>query len=473
MSKIDSEGYDFGIGVGSLKSLGKITFSDFSIDSIGWKIFFSSKKYENMFRKSEVLGIIGGPRRGKTFILERIMKMKMGHNTSDVKKGIYLKFSEEKCKSIIALDSFGSQLSLKNILPDGFDSDFYDYERTEAKNEIVKDKLMTDKFIQNFIIHCSNIVIAVVNSLTSQEQKFLNESKNKCKKEKKLFVIHNLSSFVEKRQVEDYIENVLLKSLTFKLRENKMVFSESTPDSLEEQNRIFFTELPDYNGGCEVVHFLMAREGSNAGKYFNKTTLNFIRSQAEIEVNREEFDVVQKIKEYFIKFSKKYTGQCLTEDSIVGNVDDENQIIKLKDKYEEITFLDNCLDEDEMNVEEISREYIDLKYCYYHKKDEYGTWFVVVLEIPEKIAKIKSEVFANKDHYSFKISGIKMPLEGVKMPLEGVNGCYEFETKSNIQYGKFSVQFDVKYINLKLKTLKVVKKIRDLGYLALYYEIKT
>ena len=48
----------------------------------------------------------------------------------------------------------------------------------EKLKEKAKDKLVTEYFLQNFIMDSSDIIIAVVGLLTFQEQKFLNKIKS-------------------------------------------------------------------------------------------------------------------------------------------------------------------------------------------------------------------------------------------------------------------------------------------------------
>ena len=99
---------------------------------------------------------------------------------------------------------------------------------------------MTNNFIQNFVIKKSNIKIVVLGELTSQEQKLLMNIKNKNQKirgnPKIIFVVHNLKNFSLKKQVEDYIEEVLLKSATFKLK--KYLYIDGYYDDREYENRI-------------------------------------------------------------------------------------------------------------------------------------------------------------------------------------------------------------------------------------------
>ena len=92
---------------------------------------------------------------------------------------------------------------------------------------IAKDKALTELFLQNFIMIESDILIAMVGILTYSEQKLLNRIKADLKKRKKnysLYVIHNLQTYVEKEQVEKYINETLLNCATFELKERKDIY---------------------------------------------------------------------------------------------------------------------------------------------------------------------------------------------------------------------------------------------------------
>lgn len=56
-----------------------------------------------------------------------------------------------------------------------------------------------------------------------------------------IFVVHSLTNFSLKKQVEDYIEEVLLKSATFKLI--KYLYIDRYYDDSEYENRIYFLEI--------------------------------------------------------------------------------------------------------------------------------------------------------------------------------------------------------------------------------------
>ena len=81
---------------------------------------------------------------------------------------------------------------------------------------MAKDRQITDYFLQKFILEKSDIFICVVDNLTLTNQKFINRIiKNYTNK--KIYIIHNLKTFIEKEQVENYIKDTLMESVTFHL----------------------------------------------------------------------------------------------------------------------------------------------------------------------------------------------------------------------------------------------------------------
>ena len=77
-----------------------------------------------------------------------------------------------------------------------------------------RDKLITEFFLQKFIIWKSDVLILVVGNISLTEQKLLLRIKKEVKsldKNKQIFIIHNLKDYSTEEQVNDYIENNLKK----------------------------------------------------------------------------------------------------------------------------------------------------------------------------------------------------------------------------------------------------------------------
>ena len=118
--------------------------------------------------------------------------------------GLSIKYSENK---FVLLDCAGSESPILG-------------EHTNLQN-VSRDKLFTESFLQSYIIKNSNAILLVVGSLTFSEQKLINKISEDLKslsmrgKPKNLIIIHNLQTFETKSQVENYIETVLKQSASF------------------------------------------------------------------------------------------------------------------------------------------------------------------------------------------------------------------------------------------------------------------
>jgi Na+-transporting NADH:ubiquinone oxidoreductase subunit NqrC len=94
----------------------------------------------------------------------------------------------------------------------------------EKNNEFERyswDKLITEFFLQKFILWKSDIVILVIGNISLTEQKLLYTVKQEVKnldKNKQIFVIHNLKEYTTEEQINDYIENTLKKYVKLKLK---------------------------------------------------------------------------------------------------------------------------------------------------------------------------------------------------------------------------------------------------------------
>ena len=171
--------YDIVIDIKSVKDISK-----------GWKIKMSEKgknNYEN-YKKEKVLkiGIIGNANKGKSYILSRISKIDFPSGTSIRTEGLSIKYPELerfKDRNIALLDSAGLETP---VLREKDDKEEDNKEEDKNKEllfrEKSREKIITELFLQNYIIYNSDILILVVGILTYSEQKLLNRIKTEIKK---------------------------------------------------------------------------------------------------------------------------------------------------------------------------------------------------------------------------------------------------------------------------------------------------
>ena len=382
--------YDIIININSLKGIKKGWEIKWNSESL--KDYNSLKK-----NKSLRVGVIGNGNKGKSFILQKFSGKELPKGTNVKTQGLSLLYPREnEMKNILLLDSAGFETPLldekddegeevkviknqqncetkekgnteiesdsetntenenKNkIISDNenenSDSENNDNNKNSENNyrkisEIAKDKIFTELFLQKLIIEFSDILLIVVGHLTFSEQKLLNRIKKnlsnnlkntKSSKNQKIFIIHNLQNFVEKYQVEDYINEVLLKSATFQIsKKEKISFNTKEEESKEEKNKekiIFYTENFQ---GIIIFHFIMANDYSPAGKFYNENTINFIRQTCSVSENRKGMDIINKTKENFVKFSKE-----VFEYNTSLNTNEKVELVSLKN--EDLIFDEN------------------------------------------------------------------------------------------------------------------------------------
>ena len=371
--------YDVIIDIKSIKDL-----------NIGWEIKMNengeSRFKEYKEKKALIIGVIGNSNRGKSFLLSKISKINLPTGTSIRTEGLSIKYPElEKYKNrkIILLDSAGLETplllekdSIKNI------EDSKDF--NELLKEKAREKLMTELFLQYFIINNSNILITVVGILTYSEQKLLNRIREEMsKKSKTLYIIHNLMTFTRIEQVKQYIKDYLLKDATFDLEERteintKIKGGKSVPYFYEKRNE------------SKIFHLIYANEGSEAGNFYNEFALNFFENSYQTITDIDKFDVIQKLKSSFLLLSndlleKNDNNIYINEDDFLSNeIILKEKIFKLK--YKKDIILKRCYI-DELGFQNLRRNGFNPCYnCY-----EIGNKLVIRIEVPGNM-KIKSNI---------------------------------------------------------------------------------
>ena len=399
--------------------------------------------YEN-FKKEKIIkiGVIGNSNKGKSFLLSKISKINFPSGTSINTEGLSVKYPEldlYKDRRIALLDSAGLETPVlkenenekekekteTNEKEENCELETVKENETQNEekneNELFKEKsrekLLTELFLQNYIINNSNILIIVVGILTYSEQKLLNRIKNEMQRSKinkPLFIIHNLITYTSIPQIKDYIENNLLKSATFDLEEGHKISTK-----LETKSGIYYFEK---NTEPKIYHLIFANEGSEAGKYYNQFTLDFLENNY-VNITKP-FDVIETIKDRFSKISQDF---ILTTDEIISkeSFDDSNpELIKLKDEKEIILKISFP---DELG----SSNRFEPAYNLFKKEDK----FIVRVEVPGNCI-IESKIEFAGEYNIIILSGKK------KKDKEPYHEFYNiFNTR---KYGDFSLEIPLK-----------------------------
>ena len=422
--KPDEKFYDIIVHIDSIKDINK-----------GWRVEMSpnaEKNYKN-FKTQQVLriGVIGNANKGKSFILSKISKMKLPSGMSIKTEGLSIKYPDLtggfNNRKIALLDSAGLETP---VLVD----DIKDNEKNEIFKEKSREKLITELFLQNYIVNNSDILIVVVDSLSFSEQKLLLKVKKEMERAKRkipLYIIHNLKTFITIKQVEDYIQNTLLKSATFKLEKSHNINTKYNHISdIHCYNEI--TQDKDQ----KIVHFIYANEGSPAGEKYNNFGLDYIEKAYQGIFGLQPFDVIESIKERYIKVSKDITEKTekenLSNDSFQS---DDPYLIKLKDEKEII--LKKCLI-DELGFSNFKANGFEPKYNIFCKDNK----IIVRVEAPGN-CDLESKIEIQGEYNVIKLYGEK------RRDKEPENLDKNIFTSREI--GPFSLEIPLKFSEYHLK----------------------
>ena len=150
----------------------------------GWEIKMSKRAEEDYAKLKENkvirIGVIGNANKGKSFLLSKISKINLPSGTNIRTEGLSIKYPDldkYKDRRIVLLDSAGLETPV-----------LIDDENKKEENDLFKEKsrekLITEFFLQNYIINNSDILLIVVGILTYSEQKLLNKIKIQLKNSK-------------------------------------------------------------------------------------------------------------------------------------------------------------------------------------------------------------------------------------------------------------------------------------------------
>ena len=458
-----------------------------SLRNEGWKILHNEQRKEayNKIIGEETMkiGVLGLNNVGKSFLLKKIAIPNLPSGYSIETKGISIKYADpkdnndEEIKGICILDSAGFETPLlkeeklinnnKVIIKDKKNGDELEnaIKFDEIEDDLARDKAQTERFIEQLIISLSDMVILVVGKLTRTEQRLISRIKNMVKKNernkiKSIIIVHNLAQYHKKIEVENHINYYLKKSATFKLG----------PKDYLGNNKIFkgrqyFYEITDDSKELQVFHYIMAKEGTEAGDYHNPFTLELIKQQYNSFNDRKPINIPDEIIKLFSELSTDIIGekmdcQKLGKDNNLIKLVEDNQNNNAKKKTR-LNVQNAYIDQDGNYLKNKGK--FEPKYSLYFYKEKkakkeddeedededeenYDKYLLLRLEIPGNILKLTAR---STDPKTEKFKGIV--IKGIKKKDEFKEQSKEDFTviSDNRSYEEFSYFIELKR-NLEL-----------------------
>ena len=484
--------YDLVIRIDTFRNLKKKEQGDYGCDILYSKDFdYDTRTKEELVR----IGVVGNGNRGKSFILSKLTNFKIPSGFGIKTEGISLKYPDMKTKDgkgMVIINSAG----FETPLPESFDCKLDSLSNLDAKetkskiNDLAKDRAILEVFIQKYVLAYSDIIIAVVGQLTYSEQQLLLRMKRENTK-KKIFIVHNLLNLETKQQVTDYIDNVLKKSLFFQIDEKSMTdYDENIKVDSTVLNQTFYHEEYTVNNDNTrlntIEHLIMAKEGTEAGNYYNQSAINFLSFNTTTTTKLKRYPVIATIKNYLYKMSWDFFESSIPKDNIiVGEVTIDN-IKKNKlyiDGYNKDIIL-KLINFDSFGFKSFLGRIYQPSYCFYIVDN--------VDQLPIKKTKSELKIEGDKPYYIFVlivdipgeledpniIPRVETNIEFV-FKLEGSRKIKKNETEinpnrydcyySSIKEGLFSLCISIKPEDISLKSTVPIFNNYENGLLTYYY----
>ena len=286
--------------------------------------------------KTIVVGVVGNGNKGKSFLLKKLLNyhVPMGFNIKT--EGLSIIYGETSKQCLAILDSAGQETPLlsPNKNEKGLDDDKLDINSEQLEFEdYSRDKLITEFYIQQFILWKSNIIILVIGSITLSEQKLYARVKSEIlniqdnnNKSKKLFVVHNLQNFYKEEDVNDYIDNTLKKLYSVELEETQM----HDPDNKIKGFDKYFLEKDNQN----IVHLLFINDYCDCANQYNQNTISYLSEVISTETSRQKLDILDDSREFLFKISEEILENKLSKDDIEIKIDKETEKLIVKNHKE-------------------------------------------------------------------------------------------------------------------------------------------
>ena len=444
-TKVDAKDfYDVIVSINSIKDVVK-----------GWNIEYSErfiKNQENLINDKVLkIGIIGNSNKGKSFILSKISKIDLPSGTSISTEGLSIKYPDlkkYKDRRIVLLDSAGLETPV--IKSNNNEGEQGNNDKDDLFKEKSREKIITESFLQDYIINNSDFLIIVVGILSYSEQKAINRIKVKLNRENSMkkinetiFVIHNLMTYTTIGQVKSYIKETLLKSETFELKEHIKINIKK-----KSQTGVCYFEK---NSNLNIFHLIYANDFSDAGDYYNQYTLSFLENYFGTKIDLKGFDIIESVKKRFTEVSKdifeKFEGEIEFENS--------KNLIKLKNPKELI--LKKCYI-DELGLQNIRANGYEPNYSHYRTHDQ----IIVKIEAPGK-CDLNSSIQLIGEYVIIKIEGNKLE--------DDMSAKIENNIFNGREFGNFYLEIPIKQEDFYIKNESPIIDKKE-GIFKLAYQIE-
>jgi len=261
-------------------------------------------KYEN--QKNILVSVLGKKYSGKTFLLNNINnKIDYDEKSLFKEKNFYIRYAKSPESNVCYIEC------------PAFDN-YFEETKIEENLEI------NINFYINFCLKYSQMIILVVNEMTTEDLLMINLIKSKCIQSQKIIIIHNLKFYFTKEEIDYYISNYFSNNNNEKNDEILKIVTFTGADS--DQNKLYFNENyinpSDNNKEIDIIHAVLGNEDL----FFYNSTIDLIKVNIQSLSHQSQ---IFNLEKNLINFSEEFFQKKSFK------IDDEKILYYEKDSNEE------------------------------------------------------------------------------------------------------------------------------------------
>ena len=201
----------------------------------------------------------------------------------------------------------------------------------------------------------------------------------------------------------------MLKLVSFKLEKNFFTINENEKkNNNDNKNKYYYKQIfEEGKKNMKIIHLIMANDNSEAGSYYNESTINFIRKIIETNLNFVKFSILENIREFLFDHSEEFFEEPIENKEDLKIIEEDGHQ-KLKYTNKEKPFeLKECYVDELGNTNFIQTNYKP-SYRVYKAKSKKDNLFKLFIDI-----EISGEVTIN-DKIANKKGGNIITISGTR-----------------------------------------------------------
>ncbi|KRX09414.1 P-loop containing nucleoside triphosphate hydrolase [Pseudocohnilembus persalinus] len=230
----------------------------------------------------------------------------------------------------------------------------------ENQNEICKEKMAMENFIQSFIMQYSDVIIYVSDTLNLDEQRYITQITQKIQKNNKnqqLIVCHNMKTIDNIPDFEKCIEKDIYNNFAIQF-DKKIDFTKCSYKN-------FGYSIDDTNMQSSTTHVVFGKEGTEVADKYNDKSMQYIFSCLENFAKQGSqqniFDSFKNytnkyIKEYIVWLGLQFDGQNEDENNQGSDLEPNFQVCYKKNKIYSLKH--EMLDEKSIKCKDIITDFL-------------------------------------------------------------------------------------------------------------------